>query len=112
MQLCLQSAGRMALEFELAKLPARRNRGKASSSSSDFHSHYQRQHLTLEYLNDSLEALTPFLQHNTTDYIWLRDCTAQTASNLSKNLLWESVGAILTAAMLTLHQRGSDFVRL
>jgi len=65
--------------------------------------------MTLEYLlNDSLEALTPTYNYNTTDYTYLVEVIAQLKQllNLSKSF-GESVGAILTAAMLTL-QRGSD----
>jgi Ser/Thr protein kinase RdoA (MazF antagonist) len=51
---------------------------KLHQAAIDFHSHYYRQPLTLEYLlDDSFQIIAPFLQHRTTDWTYMVEAIAQ-----------------------------------
>jgi Ser/Thr protein kinase RdoA (MazF antagonist) len=56
---------------------------KLHQAAVEFRSHCHRQPLTLEYLlDDSLEAIAPFLKHRTTDYTYLVEAIAQLKDQL------------------------------
>lgn len=51
---------------------------KLHQAAGDFHTHYYRQSLTLEYLlDDSWEIIAPYLQHRTTDWTYLVEAITQ-----------------------------------